>query len=252
MDQAAGLRDLMNKIGQNKGNPIGFISTSDFQNQDMFLQKFAKYSYLVNQKTISLIGTETNNGNLFKYLIIEDFELDEMKERLNDGVEAVSGKLSFVSSIKNDIVLSERFIKMIENMENTTNQIFYYAGEGLNATAINLSLMTNKVIIMARPTKKSTNEIINLIKVFTKTNSNKKAAIIIDTKDESLYQEYCKKIQETCWKEFKYYIEPIGYIDNKEIHSKEEKEIFRNCNLKYLNEEDNNKKLSTSFKGIVG
>jgi hypothetical protein len=253
MDQAASLRELMNKIGKTQketvthSNSVSIISTEDLSGYDHFLRKMAVY-YAKNKKTkATLLGVNAQRGLELKDYITEQFDEEDILLRLSSETTVVPGALSFIKEIRKNPVQFDKFTSFVKKIESESNYLFYYVGEGMDNTAINLALLANKIIILAKPTPKSMTQAFNLIKVFYKTNSNNSCGLVIDTSDQNVYEKQYKNLQEIIDNQFKYYIEPIGHFDFKYVSLFNENDVFRQFNFDYLNEDDDKNILSESL-----
>lgn len=231
LDQASSLRKLMNETQQVKASPVAILSTSDSVNLNDSIVNLANSFSRKTQRLVSIVGLEGEQKLLNS--ILENRSNDEMIERLSLRVSKVQGSLSFISKIKEDKKLFELFVKKMEELENDNDTLLYHVGKGMDTTTINLSIMSKKVLVFMKPSSKSLMELTNYVKIFSKMGINNQIGIVMDTKDERFFKEQVKKIQELYWKQFKYYIEPIGFYDSKKIGLKENDQ-FLYFNYDYL------------------
>lgn len=250
LDQASLLRELMSKMQQSKAYSVAALSTSDMTDGENLLERFAQYSSKTLQKKLSLLGIEKNKNN-FEEVVLAKSELKNIKEEVTPYLTQVNGKLGFVSSIRNDKIIMEKFIKEMKKIEEESEIVLYYAGQGLEPTPINLSLISNRFIIMMKPTTKSYMEVIKMVKIFSKTNAGNSAGIIVDTVDQEIFEEQIKKIQDYCWSEFNYNIEPIGFFETKYLPLLEDKQIFEGFDLEYLTNKKEMKIFSDSVSSMT-
>lgn len=210
LDQASFLRELMNKSQRVKTSPFAILSSSDFhQPEDAVLRMVEDFSQQT-QRSVTLLGLSKEEKTI-EACLENKKSLDDVTERVNQKLLLVSGGLDFISAIREDKDQVKHLSNEIQKLERKSDTLFYVAGQGLTTTSINLSLMTNKVIFFLKNTNKSLLELTNMVKIFSKTNSNQEIGIVLEAENEELFQEQANKIQELYWKQFKYYIEPIGY-----------------------------------------
>lgn len=210
MDQASLLRELMNKSQRVKTSPFAILSASDFSHSEEAVLGMVQDFSQKTQRSVTLLGASK------KHKTIEDCvekgeTVEQVTERVNQKLLLVSGDLCFISDMREDKQRMRHLTEEIKELERKSDTLFYMAGEGLNATSINLSMMTNKIIFFLKYTNKSLLELSNAVKIFSKTNANQELGIVLEAENHEIFQEQANKIQELYWKQFKYYIEPVGY-----------------------------------------
>jgi len=250
LDQASLLREMMSRMQQDKANSVAILSTSDTVDVELFLRRFARYSSKTLQKKMSLLGTE-GEGKTIGEVMSGNATMDETKQKPAPYFEVFNGKLSFISGIRKNKNMIEKFIKEVKNIEENTDLFLYYTGEGLEPTTINLSLASDKAIIVMKPTTKSYMEVIKMVKIFSKMNFGNAVGIIVDTIDQGIFEEQIKKIQDYCWSEFKYNIEAIGFFETKYMPLLEDEQIFEGFDLGYLINKKGMKVFSDSISSMT-
>jgi MinD-like ATPase involved in chromosome partitioning or flagellar assembly len=250
LDQASLLRELMNKKQQVVSKPVAILSTSDFQNTEEIVECLVEDFSKVTQRRVALFGVDTNNLNSLELCIKSNMKIDSAVERLTPKFLYVPGRLGFLSDIRNKKELSAGIVNSIRSVENITDSLFYYAGCGMDSTAINLAMSVNKAIVLMKPTAQSIVELTNYVKIFSKTKTITDFSIVLDTDNELFFQEQTKKIQELYWKEFKYYIEPMGFINAKDINEWKNKE-FKGMKYDYLLNKYESNIFSTSIEKML-
>lgn len=218
LDQASFLRELMNKTQQVKTNPVAVLATSDFEIVEESIRKTVQHFSDKTQRKVALFGLDFEMDISLEQCVNMGIDIDVIIERMSQKTLNVPGALKFLSKIRNDKELSEKLVSYIKQMEKESDTLFYYAGRGMDTTAVNLAMRANKVLVLMKPSAQSIDELTKYVKIFSKTKTNNELGVILDTRDVELYKEQTKKIQELYWKEFKYYIEPIGFFDSRMNH----------------------------------
>jgi cellulose biosynthesis protein BcsQ len=250
LDQAALLREMMSQLQQNEYGSVAILSTSEIENEDLFLKRMVDYYAKTTKKKTSLMGI-SGQGKEVKEMTMEKKSMDEIKEKQSDYVEWIPGSLHFISELRRNESLMVHFSQEMKKIEEQNEILFYYSGRGMEPTTINLSLASNKMIILMKPTKKSCIEVSKLMKIFSKIDGNNEVGIIVDTIDQEIFEEQIKKIQELCGSEFKYYMEPIGFFELNYAPLLEDEKIFEEFNFNYLNNKQNMKHFSDSILNMV-
>lgn len=249
LDQASLLRELMNKNHQIKTNPIAFISTSNYENSEKVIMTLSEAFALKTQRKIVLFGISNKEGKELEQELLNGNDFEDSVERISPKILRVSGGLDFTDLLRVDKALAEKFINCVHDAEKSSDTLMFYAGNGLHTTTINYSLMAPKVIMMLTHTDESLIELNNYVKIFAKTRSNEGLGILVDTENPIGFQEQLNKLQELYWKEFKYYIEPIGFFNSKNTSLDLETQVD-GFNYEYLTKKVDVKLLSESIKEI--
>lgn len=268
MDQAASLRELMNKMqvgmkeneettkiekkknSVEKAASIAVISTENSYGVDEMLKRLAVYSAEKRDKKIGILGIEKEKTKEL-YSCLEKKRLSFFVKQIDEKVKYIPGSLEILNSIRANKDKVSEFINELEVLENEMDCLFYYAGGEIKNTTINLTLSSNKVIFVLKPTSSSFKEFESYLKVFQRISADMQIGVIFDTNKKETFQKNYKKIQELSWSQFKYYIEPIGYVDLKFISMFDEKEVFERFNTTFLFEETKEKKLSETLLKIM-
>lgn len=249
LDQASLLRELMNKNHQIKTNPIAFLSTADYESSDRVIMALTEAFATKTQRKIVLFGLRNKEGSELEQELKNDKEFEDSVERLTPKILRVSGGLDFTDLLRVDKVLASKFINYVHDAEKSSDTLMFYAGSGMHTTTINYSLMAPKVVMLLTHCEESLIELTNYVKIFAKTRSNEGLGIIVDTEDPVGFQEQLNKLQELYWKEFKYYIEPIGFFNTKNTSLDLETQVD-GFNFEYLTRKVDIKLLSESIKEI--
>lgn len=247
LDQASFLRELMNKTQQVKTSPVAVLATTDFEETDESLRKIVQHFSDKTQRKITLFGLNEKTQVTLKECMDSNIEIDTIIERLSQKTQNVPGALKFISNLRHDKTSADKLIEHIKRMEKESDTLFYFAGSGMDTTAINLSLRADKVVVLMKPTAQSISELTKYVKIFSKTRKNNELGIILDTSSHTLYREQKNKIQELYWKEFKYYIEPIGFFDSTEENHKTNG-FIEDFNPEYLTKRAETKMFSESIQ----
>lgn len=234
LDQAALLREMMSQLQQNSADSVAILSTSEIENEERFLTRMIRYYAHYYGKKSALLGLKRDKHEL-KEQIMKNKAIEEIKQYETDQMEIVSGDLTFISEWRNDASLMIKLNREIKKIEQSNERLFYYAGKGLHPTTINLSLASNKIIVLMKPTNKSCMEVCKMIKIISSINGEHEIGIIVDTIDGEIFEEQIKKIQEFSGSEFNYYMEPIGFFDLHYEPLLEDEKIFEEFNFNYLN-----------------
>jgi hypothetical protein len=262
MDQAASLRELMNKIGRTqrshprKGKPFAVMSLGAASGIEVFLKRYVVYLSKCYQKQVGLLGVPERKQTEIRDYLFSNAEEKELIRKLDEGVSVVPGDLAFVGDIRENHLLCEKFLRVIKKMENKHDVLLYYAGDGVHPTSVNLSLLSNTILLVMKPDAKSVMDACSLMKVFGKKNEKKTIGIVVDTYEQACYEKQIKKIQEMAPPGGNYKIVPIGYFDLKYATLFTEEELFAHFTMNPLMEENAAKEtsemLSHSLYRILG
>lgn len=211
LDQASLLRKLMNEKQRVKAQPFAILSTYDFKEIENTVFSFVEAFSKKTQRNTVLFGLKGESDKDIEKWVTGVVDESNILKKMTQRLTCVSGDLSFVSKSRDKKEDIEKLVSLIEECEQVNDTVFYYTGAGINEVTINLSMMVNDVLVFVNNTEKSVREFLNLVKVFEKMEVKNEIGIVMSVENEDEFKEVSNKIQELCWREFKYYIEPVGY-----------------------------------------
>lgn len=248
MDQAASLRKLMNKKEENKKNVISFLNVGENENVEQFIFKFSEYTSKIENGKYVLFGIEKEKNTLKRYIDGKINKNDFLIENGED-LNIINGRLNFINDIRFEKEKVEKLIEIIREQEKRDNLIFY-SGESTDLSAINLSLNTNKIILIVDEKEKTEQELINVFKILEKLNPNCEIGIIVNTFDQLNYErkiEFCKEVNQ--YNDLK--IVGVGFFENKYLEFMPAEKIFYNFNMNFMLKKNTSKKLSITLDNML-
>lgn len=253
MDQAALLREMMKELQDTedkKTKSLAFVSTSTNHQFELYLERLVDYLGEKMKCTYALLGVE-KTGHTLQDWLSSHVEYEQIKENHSTTSIRLNGSLQSVTSMKEEKESLHKFLTKIKELEKEVEAVVYYAGAGLTATTVNLSLLSQKIILFMEPTTKSVNEVKQFITVFSKLRPNGAIGLMVNTLDPQIFQEQINKIQEFSRSEFNYTIEPVGFFDVKYLALLEDKKLFEQFNVDYVEHYQVTRNLSEVLESMV-
>jgi hypothetical protein len=234
LDQAEILRQMMSGSETSKMGVMALLATTGAKNTHHFLQNVANHYYKANYERVLLLGIDKGFSGIERYLN-EDIEVENVKRSISRGIEVIEGSLDILQRIKGNKYKKEKMLDLIQKSEENADLVLYYAGEGLNVNSINLSVMSNRVLLISSPNEQSLNEVIKYCRFIEKMSIDLDIGLVVDTDNPQTYEEHLNKIQELGGSQINYYIEPLGFMDFKYLPLYNQNELFHSFKIDFLN-----------------
>lgn len=244
LDQATELRKMMYTKQQNSIYSVAFLSMSDILNVDKLIKEFVTFYAKKEKKETALFGIRDKQVKfeLSQYL----FGNGEIKKGMENPL-IISGRLDIFEEIRKTKKLKERFIRFVEMIENESEEVFYYVGSGIHSITVNLSILADTIVLIVKDQHDSIKEAMEFVEILSKLDQTKKVALILDTREESVFKEQSKKIQELSLQKFNYYIEPIGFAEMKYVPVKDKTDLMKQFDLSKIKDKKEKQSLSKLF-----